>query len=136
MEFELQAELPVKGLTARLFGDRVRASLSDGTALPRIAPQRLGIGLQYATGPWQLGTTVTRASAQNRVAPLETPTEGYTRVDLNAQWQAKLSEQQVLAVYLQLKNATDEQIRVHSSVLKDSVPQPGRTAVAGLRLRW
>jgi iron complex outermembrane recepter protein len=135
-EFELLADLPVDGLTLRLFGDRVRASLADGMPLPRIAPQRLGIGLNYAAGAWQWGASATRVSAQNRTAPLETPTEGYTRVDLSGQWQLKQTSGQTLALYALVKNATDEQIRLHTSNLKDSVPQPGRTLVTGLRVTW
>jgi iron complex outermembrane receptor protein len=135
-EFELLADLPVPGLTVRLFGDRVRGSLSDGTALPRITPQRVGLGLNYGTGPWQFAINATRVSAQTRVAPLETTTDGYTKVDLSAQWLAKLAAGSQMSLYAQLRNATDATIRLHPSTLKDSVPQPGRTLLAGVRLNW
>jgi iron complex outermembrane recepter protein len=135
-EFELLTQLPNTGLSARVFGDQVRARLSDGTALPHISPSRLGLGLRYAIGAWQLDATTTRVSAQNRTAPLELPTPGYTRVDLGAQWLLKTSTTQRVTLYAQLRNATDEQIRLHTSVLKDSVPQPGRTFVAGALFAW
>jgi iron complex outermembrane recepter protein len=135
-EFELLAQLPGTGLGARVFGDQVRARLEDGTPLPRISPTRLGLGLRYGIGDWQLDATTTRVSAQDRLAPLEQRTPGYTRVDLGAQWQYKISAAQRLTLYAQLRNATDEQIRLHTSVLKDSVPQPGRTLAAGATLMW
>jgi iron complex outermembrane receptor protein len=135
-EFELLADLPVTGVTLRLFGDTVRASLPDSTALPRISPTRLGLGLNYITGPWQLGASATRVSAQNRIAPLETPTDGTTRVDLSAQWRTKLDGTAGLTLYAQLRNAADAVIRLHGSALKDTVPQAGRTLLAGMRLNW
>ncbi len=131
-EFEIDGDLPIKGLSARLFGDRVIASLDDGTPLPRIAPSRLGAGLSYAAGPWRGGFTATRVAAQNRVSLLETPTAGYTRVDLNAAYRFKIDGATV-DLYALLRNATDGNIRLHTSFLKDSAPQPGRTLLAGVR---
>jgi iron complex outermembrane recepter protein len=131
-EFEIDGDLPVKGLTARLFGDRVKASLDDGTPLPRIAPSRLGTGLNYTAGPWRGGFTATRVSAQNRVSPLETPTAGYTRLDLNAAYRFKV-DRTTIDLYALVRNATDEKIRQHTSFLKDSAPQPGRTVLVGMR---
>jgi iron complex outermembrane recepter protein len=135
-EFEVLADIAATGLSARLFGDQVRARLNDGTPLPRISPARLGLGLRYTAGAWQLDASTTRVSAQERLAPLELRTPGYTRVDLGAQWQLKMGATQRITLYTQLRNATDEQIRLHTSVLKDSVPQPGRTWVAGAQLAW
>jgi iron complex outermembrane receptor protein len=135
-EFEVMADLPVPGLSARLFGDRVRAALADGSPLPRIAPARLGLALDYTAGPWRTGASATRVFAQTRTASLETETDGYTRIDLNLQWRVSLSGTNSLTLFAQVKNLAGAAIRLHTSVLKDSVPQPARTAVAGIRGVW
>ncbi len=134
-EFELLADTPLAGLTARIFGDTVRATLADGSPVPRIAPQRLGVGLRYAAGPVKLGGNLTRVSAQNRVSLLETPTEGYTRLDLDASWRIRAMGVDT-ELFALVRNATNEAYRLHTSILKDEAPQPGRSVVLGLRSRF
>jgi iron complex outermembrane receptor protein len=131
-EFELTTDTGVKGLALRVFGDTVRATLADGTPLPRIAPARLGLGVAYAGGPWRGGANLTRVSAQNRISPLETTTPGYTRLDLNAAYDFKWQNSK-LSLYGVMRNATNQVIRLHTSFLKDTVPQPGRALLVGLR---
>ena len=131
-EFEVIADTPLAGLTARLFGDTVRASLANGTPLPRITPSRLGLGFNYMKGPLALGTSLTRVASQSRISPLETATPGYTKLDLNASYSVKWQGAK-LAFYALLRNATNESIRLHTSFLKDSVPQPGRSLIVGVQ---
>jgi iron complex outermembrane receptor protein len=39
-------------------------------------------------------------------------------------------------LFLLVRNATNEAFRLHTSFLKDEAPQPGRSAVLGLRARF
>lgn len=130
----LEAELayrpsPDHGL--RVFGDVTRAKLSSGEDLPRMAPARLGLGLDGRRGPLGGSLTVIHAFAQKRVAPLESSTPAYTRVDAEVTWKVK-----GITVFLQGTNLLDEEIRLHTSYLKDVAPQMGRSATLGIRAEF
>lgn len=69
-------------LDLTLRGDYVRASNREtGEPLPRIAPLRLGLGLDYRLGNFGSRLDVTHAARQNRVASAELPTDSYTLVN-------------------------------------------------------
>jgi iron complex outermembrane receptor protein len=65
------------GLTARLMGDLTRATLDDGQNVPRIAPWRIGGGLDWESPRWDAGVAYTRYAAQHDYGRYDTPTEGY-----------------------------------------------------------
>jgi iron complex outermembrane receptor protein len=75
-------------------------------------------------------------AGQNRIAALETRTEGYTRVDAEIAWRARGDDARDLTLFVQGRNLLNETIRPHTSFVKDRVPQPGRTLMAGLRARF
>jgi iron complex outermembrane recepter protein len=57
-----------------------------------------------------------------------------TRVDLGLVWRLPVpSVSAPLTRFVQGRNLTDEDIRVHTSFLKDIAPPPGRSFVVGLR---
>src|SRR5690606_20271951 len=71
-----------KRWTVEVFGDTVRAQFANHENLPRIPSQRLGFSLE---GQWQGLRTeaeIYRVFSQNRVAQWETPTAGYTMLNL------------------------------------------------------
>jgi iron complex outermembrane receptor protein len=117
----------------RVFGDLVRAKLADGTNLPRIAPARLALELDKRWGAWSSHLTAIHSFAQKRTAPLETPTGGYTRVDGELAWQLESAKGRTLTVFLQGSNLLNEDIRLHTSYLKDVAPLMGRSFTVGLR---
>jgi hypothetical protein len=64
----------------------------------------------------------------------ESATPGYTRVDLGLVWRLPLPTVAApLTLFLQGRNLTDQDIRVHTSFLKGVAPPPGRSVVLGLR---
>src|SRR5205823_175177 len=66
-------------LFLRLQGDYVRATDLDlGDPLPRITPLRYSASLNYESEKWSASIEGQRVNAQNRVAPFETSTPGYT----------------------------------------------------------
>ncbi|MDN3653836.1 TonB-dependent receptor [Thalassotalea ponticola] len=119
-------------LKANLFTDYIRAQLSDGGNLPRIPPLRIGGGMQYQANNFDAGINITRYFEQDKLASLETETDGYTMVDLHANYYLDgIGNDTVL--FLKLDNVFDTEARVHSSFLKDVAPLPGRSISVGLR---
>jgi iron complex outermembrane receptor protein len=118
----------------RLFTDFVNAEEDvTGDNLPRIPPQRLGLGLH---GGWKsLDATIDAifADDQDDVVANELPTEGYTL--LNASLSYTFADSGVL-LFLRGSNLLDEDIRQHTSPLKDLVPLPGRSLHFGLRYEF
>ncbi|MGH8019627.1 MAG: TonB-dependent receptor [Opitutaceae bacterium] len=119
-----------------VMGDVVHATnQSDNTGLPRIPPVRAGIALDYHGRSWTAGVDVRRSFSQDRVAPLESPTSGYTLVGAHLGYTLQL-ERQAVSFYLRGTNLTDEEARPHPSFLKDIAPLPGRNLIAGARLEF
>ena len=117
----------------RVFGDSVRATLTHGGNLPRIAPSRLGAQLRWEHMGWRASLGATRTNRQSNVAVNETPTAGYTLVDAhaarhfdtgNVSWE----------VFADASNLTNQIARVHTSFLKDEVMLPGRSLGFGVRV--
>ena len=109
-----------------LMADYVRATLRDtGEPLPRIPPFRYGVGLHYEGGPWNGRLELRGTGAQDRIAPFELPTEGYTLLNASAGWRAFFGRS-ALELMLRATNLTDAEARNHVSFLKDLAPLPGR----------
>ena len=47
-----------------------------------------------------------------------------------------MTEAADLTVFVQGKNLTDDEQRLHTSFIKDFAPEPGRTIEAGVRLSF
>ncbi len=113
-------------------GDYVRATNRDtGDALPRISPLRIGAGLQYQKERFGARLDVLRAFKQDRTTQNELATDGYTNVSLLATY--KLPTTMNLELFAKANNLLDEEIREHTSFLKDIAPQAGRSVLLGLR---
>jgi iron complex outermembrane receptor protein len=124
-------------LDLRVFGDHVRGELDDATAgdrdLPRIAPSRFGLDLNWETDHWRAGLGATRVLRQDNVAADETETAGYTLVDAHFTWHWD-TDSYGWEVFLDGRNLGDADARVHTSFLKDNVVLPGRNFSAGIRV--
>jgi iron complex outermembrane receptor protein len=127
------------GLTSDLWlilgGDTVRGELrNDGGPLPRIPPYRLWAGLRYENNGFHLEGEVKNVGEQTRVYGAETPTDGYTVLNLHGSYQLTTGKT-VHTFTVRLDNATDELFRNHLSYIKDLTPEMGRSlkAVYGLR---
>ncbi len=118
-----------------LFGDLVRAELSDGSNLPRIPPWRLGTGLHYRSDRWNGRVEVIDVARQDRVSPTETPTPGYTMVNASVGYRF-FTAKTIYDLMLRGRNLTDEDARNHVSFLKDRVPLPGRDISLSVRVSF
>jgi iron complex outermembrane receptor protein len=107
--------------------DYVRAT-AEGSAtgdLPRIPPLRTLFGLELRSDVAELRGEVEHASDQNRVGEEELPTDGYTTINAYLTLRPFPKAERV-AIRLAGMNLNDEEIRLHTSFLKDVAPLPGR----------
>lgn len=115
--------------------DYVFAELDGNGRLPFIPPLRLTTGLDADWGWLEAGASLEWADNQKRVGQGQLGTGSYTV--LNLRTALNLSElgygQDGTQVFLELRNATDEDVRLATSALRDTVPLPGRNVRAGLR---
>lgn len=115
-----------------LRGDYVRATNRDNKdALPRITPLRLGAGLHYQKNSLGMRLDMLRAFKQNRTAHNELATDGYT--DVSALVTYKLPTKFNLEVFAKANNLLNQEIREHTSFLKDIAPQGERALLLGVR---
>ena len=113
-------------------GDYVRATneITD-TPLSRIAPMRIGTGLDYKFGDFSSKVDVLHGLKQDRVATNELPTDGYTLVNATISYRLKTALH--LEAFAKARNLLDQDIRDHSSFLKEIAPMGGRSVLFGLR---
>lgn len=125
-------EQDTSGLRARIFSDYVHGQEDDnvGAYLPLIPPLRFGLGLDYSINQMSFGVEVIDVADQNKVATNELPTDGYTL--LNAEFTYSMADNG-LFLFVKGRNLGDEEIRQHTSPLKDLAPLPGRAVQAGIR---
>lgn len=120
-------------LDLNLRGDYVRAKNSDtGEPLPRIAPLRLGVGLDYQLGNFGARFDVSHSFRQDRVASSELSTGSYTLADAMLTYRIKTQGIHWDA-YLKGNNLFNEEARTHTSFLKEIAPLPGRGFIMGVR---
>jgi iron complex outermembrane recepter protein len=113
-------------------GDYVKAKdTRNNDDLPRIAPLRLGAGLQYGLGNFTAKLDVLRAFKQNNTAENELATDGYTNVSAILAY--KLPMKYNVELFAKANNLLDDEIREHASFLKDIAPAGERSALIGVR---
>ena len=120
-------------------GDYVDAKdKTNGGYVPRISPLKLGAGLKYEFDRFGARLDVLHAFKQDRVASnynyeggKELITDAYTNVSMMATY--KLPTQLNLEAFTKANNLLDEEIREHTSFLKDIAPMGGRSIMFGLR---
>ncbi|MGM8225957.1 TonB-dependent receptor [Cellvibrio sp. ARAG 10.3] len=127
-EFIWQVNEPLK-LT--LMTDYIRAELRDGGDLPRTPPLRVGGKINYQWQAMAFELSASHYLEQDKVAELETETDGYTLVDMQITYDASRWAPGV-SLYVKGSNLTDEYARVHSSFLKDKAPLPARAFALGI----
>ncbi len=114
------------------FSDFVHAELSDGRYLPRTPPLRFGAELEFTSQSLSASLSWMHYAKQNKLADMETPTEGYDMLDASLTYRLPLASNE-LALFLKAENLTDTEARVHTSFIKDVAPRPGRNFSLGIR---
>ena len=120
---------------ARIFGDFARGKIDDGGGnLPRMTPARFGAGLHAHRGAWSTSVDYTRVEDQDRIASLETSTEGYSMLGVDADYTIPTPGGSLM-LFLRGRNLLDEEARRHTSFIKDFAPLPGASVIVGLEWR-
>lgn len=121
-------------LTASIQGDYVRGELdSEDANLPRITPGRYGASLEYDAGIWLASADLLRSASQNRTAPLEDATGGFTDLGAFLGYRLPVGKKTAM-LYLRGENLLDEEIIRHTSFLR--IAQPGRRLTTGINVSF
>ena len=103
--------------------------------LPLIPPDRIGLSLEFTGERLRANVDYVRAFEQDDVAEFELPSESYNDLRARVSWRFRPNDT-TLDLFLAGRNLTDDEQRLHTSVVKDLAPQPGRTVEAGLLMRF
>ena len=107
--------------------DYVRGTVKDlNEPLPFIPPLRFRTGVRYQHNAFQAGGEVTATAKQDRVFETETPTDAYQLLRLYTSYTFG-SGSAAHTITARLDNATNELYRNHLSLIKDLVPEMGRS---------
>ena len=136
--FEAEARLRLLERPGTLYlelkSDLVRATnLQNGEGLPRIAPRRLSVALNYALDRHNLRVELNHSAAQNRVPAGESTTAGHTLLNVYASTRMSIGGRRMLA-WIRASNLTNQEARLASSFLRDIAPLGARALHAGVRL--
>jgi iron complex outermembrane recepter protein len=120
-------------LEARALGDYVRATLGDGSNVPRIPPYRIGGGLSWRSPTFDAGILFLHAGHQDRFGAFDTPTPGYDALSANIAVRPFRAHPGI-EFALVGQNLTNSVQRDAAALNKDVVVLPGRTVRLVLRL--
>ena len=137
---EVEFMLPIAGNDVQrtdltLFGDYVRARFQGGGNVPQIPAKRIGAEISHAHDHWIYKLRATRVASQSDVALRESETDGYTLLNASVDYHATLFAGEA-TVFGKINNLLDEEIRNHTSLLKDVAPEAGRSVELGLRIEF
>jgi iron complex outermembrane receptor protein len=120
-------------LFLRVQADYVHATDVDtGDPLPRITPMRYSVSLNYESEKWNASIEGQRVDAQDRIAPFETSTPGYTFLNASVGYKFRAGPTYNY-LYVKGTNLTNEEARDHLSFLKEVLPLAGRGVAVGFR---
>ena len=118
--------------------DFVNAELDNNGNVPFVPPVRLTADAKAEWRLFEIGAGIEWAGDQDEVGVGQLATDGYTLI--NVQGALNLSElgfgAEGTQAFIQVRNATDEEARLATSVLKDLLPLPGQNIRAGLRVAF
>jgi len=135
MEASIETRIaPALWLTGK--ADYVRADLPElNKALPRIPPLRATMGIDWRYQGFGVRPELILAARQGRVFDNETPTEGYSVLNVNASY-AVLKARTAHIFAISGNNLTNELYRNHLSFIKAIAPEIGRNFRASYTLRF
>lgn len=114
-------------------GDYIRATLADGSPVPRIPPLSLLGGLELQSDRWDARAEVEWYARQDRISAFETPTDSFAFVNASLAWKPLRGDDNV-TVMLQGNNLFDVEGRRHASFTKDFAPLAGRNVKLSVKM--
>jgi len=138
--FEVQGKLDLFDLGSATIGvdalmDYTRATLADGTPVPRIPPLRVLGGVSARAPAFDARIEVEWADRMDRVSDFETPTEGYVVANASVDWRP-FAGRPDLTFGVSANNIFDDTVRRHASFLKDFAPNAGRDIRVRVRIAF
>lgn len=132
-EAEISYNLRGEGWSLRGFADTSRGKLTGLDNLPLQAASRYGGDIAYRQGNWRSGMRVVHAQQQDKLASFESfVTPAYTQVDANLSFTQRINTSQ-LTWFAIVKNLLNEDMRLSTSVLRETAPLSGRNLIVGVR---
>ncbi|VVT22078.1 TonB-dependent receptor [Sphingomonas sp. EC-HK361] len=116
-----------------LLGDYVRATLDDGSNVPRIPPYRIGGGLNWKGDRLDTGFNLIYSGRQDKPGVFDTPTPGYVALDGQIAVRP-FTRYPGIELALVGQNLTDDVQRLSTALNKDQVVMPGRRLLVTLKL--
>jgi iron complex outermembrane recepter protein len=106
----------------------------SGEPLARIAPMRVTAGLDAVQGDWAVGADLVHAARQDRVPSTDTPTDGYTLLNLSVRWTQRAAGADWLW-FARVSNVTDAVATnaVAIQTVRGLSPLGGRALSVGVR---
>jgi iron complex outermembrane receptor protein len=138
VEAEISAHLldyDEEHLDFSVFGDYVVGELDVGGDVPRMVPARFGAQLSWVASNWTARIRATEVFEQDNTAANETSTDGYTLVQAYADYHLGGGNYDWV-VYLRGNNLLDEEIRDHTSFIKNAAPAAGIGVDIGTRISF
>jgi iron complex outermembrane recepter protein len=115
--------------------DFVDGRYDDGDFIARIPPSLVTLGVEAKHAKLGLRGEVQMLGKQDQIAAFESPTASATTYNVRATWRP-LGGQPDLILTLEGRNLSDEEVREHTSFLKDQLPKPGRSLRLSLQTRF
>jgi len=126
------------GLALTAMADRVRAELDDvegDNELPRMPADRYGLGIEFDHSNWNSYAQWVSVQKQDLTAENEEETAGYDIVNAGISYNMIMATTEY-RIDLKGTNLLDEEIRYHTSFVKEQAPQPGRGFSLGLTAKF
>ncbi len=119
------------------FFDTVSAELdvSGNDQLHHMPPDRVGFFVKFSAASLTANLDFVHAFEQADTGDFELPSDAYDDLRARVGWEIERGAV-TFELYLQGRNLTDDEQRKHTSIVKDLVPEPGRTVEGGVRLRF
>lgn len=138
--FEVQGKVDLFDLGSATIGadalvDYTRASLDDGSPVPRIPPLRVLAGLGARAPAFDARVEVEWADRMSRTGAFETATQSYVLANASLDWRP-FAQRPDLSLGIAANNIFDDTIRRHASFLKDFAPVAGRDIQLRARLSF
>jgi iron complex outermembrane recepter protein len=138
--YELQVEWPfwtndAWSVSGDMALDYVQGRYDGGGHIARLPPRLLTLGLEAKSNRLSLRGEVEIVSDQTKLAAFETATEGATTYNARIGWKP-VTDNDDLEITLEGRNLTDQDVREHTSFLKEQLSKPGRSLRLSVRAKF
>jgi iron complex outermembrane receptor protein len=121
------------GVIGSVFADTVLAEFTAGDNVPLIPAAKYGAEVEFYGERWTVHFHAIRVLEQDDFGEFELPTDGYNLLSMYADYHWDVGTDGELKLFLRGDNLGDEEVRNHTTRLKNFAPDAGRSIQLGLR---